>query len=660
MNYRREIDGLRALAVIPVILFHAGFGAFSGGFVGVDLFFVISGYLITSIILAEYETGKFSLIHFYERRARRILPALFLVLAVSIPLAWLWLLPQDMKNFARSVAAVYVFSSNILFWHESGYFDTAAELKPLLHTWSLAVEEQYYLVFPLFLTLTWRMGKRYVIGSLIIIAITSLIAAQRGAYSHPTATFFLLPTRAWELAMGALVACLFAQRQISTSPHLNQLLSGIGLILIIYAVFAFNRNTPFPSLYALVPTIGATLIISFATPATLVGRILGGKLLVGIGLISYSVYLWHQPLFAFARQRNLTEPSSTLLWLLIGASVLLAYLSWRYVEKPFRRNEMISRAKLTTFSVLAGLPFLVFGVCGELSDGYRVRMNAAENQLSHLFLNHINLRDDGRCNLDNDNYRLARCIKGDPRSRATIAVIGDSHAASLAFDLDKLGKKQGFSFIQYTKNTCPLSLHLEMKPSNNCARFMSVTFDDIDKQDIKTVIVATRWQLYTERTEFDSGEGAPVYLGEWLFEDTSVGYFENISENRKNILQAYRDALEKLVSSGRKIIVVYPIPEVGWRVPEQLIKLDRLHEKLTITTALKAYKSRNKYVIEMLDELPNTPRLIRVKPEDIFCRAATGRCVAAQDGEAFYYDNNHLSNTGAAMLLAGLSGTLTN
>ena len=160
MNYRREIDGLRALAVLPVILFHAGFETFSGGFVGVDVFFVISGYLITTIILAELEQGRFSIVNFYERRARRILPALFLVMLVCIPFAWIWLLPSDMKDFSQSLIAVAIFASNILFWRESGYFDTAAELKPLLHTWSLAVEEQYYVLFPLFLMLFWKLGKR--------------------------------------------------------------------------------------------------------------------------------------------------------------------------------------------------------------------------------------------------------------------------------------------------------------------------------------------------------------------------------------------------------------------------------------------------------------------------------------------------------------------
>ena len=193
MQYRREIDGLRAIAVLPVILFHAGFETFGGGFVGVDVFFVISGYLITTIILGELEQGKFSIVNFYERRARRILPALFLVMLVCIPFAWLWLLPSDMKDFAQSLVAVSVFASNILFWRESGYFDTAAELKPLLHTWSLAVEEQFYVLFPLLLMLFWKLGKRWILVTLGLAFIASLALAQWAAYAKPAAAFYLLP-----------------------------------------------------------------------------------------------------------------------------------------------------------------------------------------------------------------------------------------------------------------------------------------------------------------------------------------------------------------------------------------------------------------------------------------------------------------------------------
>ena len=229
MKYRAEIDGLRALAVLPVILFHAGFEWFSGGFVGVDVFFVISGYLITTIIISEMAEGKFSIANFYERRARRILPALFFVMAVSIPFAWLWLTPTDLANFGQSLVAVSTFSSNILFWLESGYFDTSAELKPLLHTWSLAVEEQYYILFPIFLMLTWRLGIKRILILLSIIFLISLGVAQYGAYHFPTATFFLLPTRGWELLVGVFAAFYLKYNTHLKSHSINQTLSLLAL-----------------------------------------------------------------------------------------------------------------------------------------------------------------------------------------------------------------------------------------------------------------------------------------------------------------------------------------------------------------------------------------------------------------------------------------------
>jgi peptidoglycan/LPS O-acetylase OafA/YrhL len=221
MKYRKEIDGLRALAVLPVILFHAGFTTFSGGFVGVDIFFVISGYLITTIIVDEMEKGKFSLFNFYDRRARRILPALFFVMLCTLPFAWFWMLPRDLKSFSESLVAVPLFASNILFYLTSGYFDTASVLKPLLHTWSLAVEEQYYVLFPLFLMLAWKLGKKWIISLLLLIAIVSLLAAQWGSPTHPSFTFYLLPTRGFEILIGALIS-FYKSSLISVSQSVSQ------------------------------------------------------------------------------------------------------------------------------------------------------------------------------------------------------------------------------------------------------------------------------------------------------------------------------------------------------------------------------------------------------------------------------------------------------
>lgn len=333
MIYRREIDGLRALAVLPVMLFHAGFSGVSGGFVGVDVFFVISGYLITGILISEQAAGTFTLTGFYERRARRILPALFVVLLACLPFAWAWLLPSDLKAFARSLAAAAISLSNVLFWRESGYFDTSSELKPLLHTWSLGVEEQYYMVFPLLLLGLARWRPRWTPYVLWAGAVLSLALAQWAALRQPSLAFYLLPTRGWELLAGALLAYYHSQPipRLRQAAALNQAGSLLGLAMMAYAMLRFDQHTPFPGVYALLPTLGAVLIIACAQPGTWVGKLLATPVLVSIGLISYSAYLWHQPVLAFARYYLMTQPRpevmATLLLLVLG----LAWLSWRYV-----------------------------------------------------------------------------------------------------------------------------------------------------------------------------------------------------------------------------------------------------------------------------------------------------------------------------------------
>ena len=387
MKYRREVDGLRALAVIPVMLYHAGFKLFGGGFVGVDVFFVISGYLITHNILSEKESGTFSLINFYERRARRILPALFFVMSMCIPVAWVLLLPNDLHNFSKSLIAVCLFISNILFWRGGGYFEDAVELNPLIHTWSLSVEEQYYVLFPIFVLIFWRFGKRRLFGILAIIAIFSLAVCEWGAYNKPVMTFFLLPTRGWEIAIGAFTAILFT-KQIGGSKTLHQLLSIIGLCMVLVSIFTFKKNTPFPSLYTILPTIGASLIILFGKPSTMVGKLLGKKLFVGIGLISYSAYLWHQPLLSFTRYATISEPSLIIKGLILILTLLLAFITWKYVEQPFKNRKQFPRHKIFKYSLFISLLFISVG----LFSTYLFESNGvfnSEKKLAYALSNHL-------------------------------------------------------------------------------------------------------------------------------------------------------------------------------------------------------------------------------------------------------------------------------
>lgn len=361
MIYRREVDGLRAIAVLPVIFFHAGFEVFSGGFVGVDVFFVISGYLITNIILDELEQGKFSLVNFYERRARRILPALFLVLLTCIPFSWILLSPADLKSFSESLIAVPIFISNLYFWKNGGYFETAGDLKPLLHTWSLSVEEQYYLLFPLFLIILWKLWKRWMWQTLFIIFCASLAFAHWAAYQRPELAFYLLPTRGWELLIGVFSAKFMSKSYPKEFSKATSEVSGcIGLALILITVFTYSKSTPFPSLYTLVPTLGTALVIIFATNQTAVGKFLGNKLFVSLGTISYSAYLWHQPILAYSRHwlMDLNLLVKSFLILLV---IAISILSWKYVEIPFRKTSRFKRKYVLASLFLIALTIIFLG-----------------------------------------------------------------------------------------------------------------------------------------------------------------------------------------------------------------------------------------------------------------------------------------------------------
>lgn len=407
MKYRAEIDGLRALAVVPVILFHAGFELFSGGFVGVDVFFVISGYLITTILIEDIENKRLSIINFYERRARRILPALFFIMFMCIPFAWMWMYATQMKDFSQSLVAVSLFASNVLFWRETGYFDTAAEEKPLLHTWSLAIEEQYYLIFPIFLILTWRFSKNRVFWMIVVMATISLLLSEWGWRNNiKTTNFFLLPTRAWELFAGSIAAFIIQKQGVQK----NNLLALFGLAAIIFSIFFYDQTTPFPSVYALVPVIGVVLLVLYADKETLVAKLLSTKIFVGIGLISYSIYLWHYPLFAFAHIVSETHPTILMMSGLAVFSIVLAFLSWRFIEKPFRHPDIISKAQVF-FTLLIGILFFIsVGLIGHYKDGYSVNKNLNETVDTSNLL-HVNV---------------------------PIYVIGDSHANHLIIGFESL------------------------------------------------------------------------------------------------------------------------------------------------------------------------------------------------------------------------------
>ena len=440
LSYRPEVDGLRAIAVVPVLLFHAGVGAFHGGYVGVDVFFVLSGYLITSIIRSELQAGTFTLAGFYERRARRILPALFVVVAACIGPAWWLMAPHQLKDFSQSLVAVSAFASNVLFWLESGYFEASAELKPLLHTWSLAVEEQYYVVFPLLLLALRRLGARPTAAVVATIAIASLALAQWSSTRHPGANFYLLHTRAWELLAGALVALKLGGA--GTPPVRGADAWGwVGLALVLGAVFAFDHTTPFPSLWPAVPVLGTVLLVRFARADAGVGRLLASRPLVGLGLISYSLYLWHQPLLAFLRiRRGESELNALTIGLFLLLSLALAAASYRWVERPFRSRSRFSRGSIFALSLAGIVGFGALGLAGHRSDGFLAHKLAQVPEAKRALLVQVEAESRRRAEVVARHAADLQRPGFDVASgRRRVLVIGDSVGEDLATALAEHG-----------------------------------------------------------------------------------------------------------------------------------------------------------------------------------------------------------------------------
>lgn len=492
--YRKEVDGLRAVAVLPVILFHAGVSAFGGGFVGVDVFFVISGFLITSILLEENSSGRYSIIRFYERRARRILPALFFVMAVSLICAWFVLLPKEMSEFSISLAAVAGFVSNFLFWSSSGYFDSASELKPMLHTWSLAVEEQYYIFFPIILAFMWKKARSSIGLIMVLASVASLIAAQSLISDRHGDAFYLIHARCWELLVGSISALACFKYNVSSIPYYaREILSSFGFILICYAVFAFNSKTPFPGVYASIPVIGCALILVFSDTNTIVGRILSNKLFVSVGLISYSLYLWHQPVFAFARIRYAGDLSVGIMLLLSLFSMILAYFTWKYVESPFRNRSAVSSKSILGFAVAGSLVFLSVGYIGNKTDGFAGRLTKEQ-----AYLLSFESKDLSKIN------RLKTCFLDggqDPSefkkecfasAEGGVVVWGDSHAAALYHGISKVFGKA----TQLTAGSCPplMGVTIEWRPK--CKSVNDYAIDRIISIRPDVLIFDANWDIY--------------------------------------------------------------------------------------------------------------------------------------------------------------------
>jgi peptidoglycan/LPS O-acetylase OafA/YrhL len=629
MEYRSEIDGLRTLAVLPVIFFHAGFAFFSGGFVGVDVFFIISGYLITGIIIRDLDRGRWSLLDFYERRARRILPALALVVACSWPVAWVIMLPLEMKDFAQSTAAAALSVSNILFFQESNYFDAAAELKPLLHTWSLGVEEQFYIIFPPTLALLWLWPVHRKIAVLGLAALLSFSLCMALVQSFPKAVFFLLPFRAWELLAGGF--CAFWHSRNTRQE--NGTLALLGLVALVTSIVLFDSSTPFPSAYTLLPVLGTCLILLFAAPSNMTGRLLCMSPMVGIGLISYSAYLWHQPLLAFGRLYSPDPLSDQILLILALLSLPLAYLSWRFVEQPFRRRE--EGALLPGRALVMGLSASVIGLgaaagaLGHFYDGWPGRYTVEQQAFLDTH------RWSSRCMFTRinplGNLPEEEChFPAQGQEQGKVAFVGDSVMSSLSPDLIGLFTERGYTVEQFTHSHCTLHRHHRRDniDAAGCPEFISRIVDYIAANDFDLVLTASNFVgFFSEKSDRIIRDSDEAVSSESLRADMAA----------------------TIAATNAQLILVHPHPNAGVDVLSRAVRELRTHGRLSsYSTEQATFEGEIQETLKLLTAA--TPSdTIHVDLTSAFCDGT--RCEFIHDGAPVLSDRVHFTNHGAHNLV---------
>lgn len=645
-TYRKDIDGLRAIAVLSVVFYHAGFSAFRGGYLGVDIFFVISGYLITSIILSGLRTESFSFLRFYERRVRRIFPALIAMILVTVPLSWILLTPADFKDFSQSIGFALASISNLLFWIESDYFDTVSELKPLIHTWSLGIEEQFYLVFPVILMAIWHFFRKYLMIFLILLIITSLVFAEMTQRTDQAMSFYFIHTRAWELMTGSLIAYWGLLKPVNSSKNII-LIQLIGLIFIFGSIFLFSFETAHPGFITVIPVIGSALLLRYGNSGRLINLLLGNIVLVKIGLISYSLYLFHHPIFAFMRHYLLAEPSFYNYILGILFSITVAYGSYKFIETPFRNKDIIKGKIFWPLNAFLVSLLIGISIFGHVTDGYPKRLG---NELSKIYKAEKGIepttRDGGSCH---GTFPNKLCMIGDKKSQTpSWALIGDSHAATLGLALDETLKQIGSSAIQLTQGGCSYALNLT-KIGANCFEMNQLVRSEILKSDIKNIVIAGRYVRNLDLKGFDNGEGGIEDSQEDNYYEPLI--YTNNLDRRSSVMSSYFDSINELLLAGKNVYLIYPIPEVGWDVPRQILKYKIHGINDQVSTSASNYYKRSSEVINIFDNLPDVNNLHRIYPDNIFCNTELeNRCITELAGELLYFDDDHLTTAGAKLL----------
>ncbi|KAF1029083.1 MAG: O-acetyltransferase OatA [Pseudomonas sp.] len=642
LAYRRDIDGLRAVAVIAVVLFHFGFPGFTGGFVGVDIFFVISGYLITSIIWRERESGRFSFINFWARRARRILPALFVMMFGALVVGWFLLAPSDYEELGRSIHNQVIFISNLFFMRQDGYFDTASDMKPLLHTWSLSVEEQFYIVFPLLLMVLASRLKHWRLV-LFVLLLISLAASVWAVPRYPEKAFYLLPLRAWEMLAGAVLAVM-PVRARRAGPMMAQVVSLIGLALILVAVFAYNANTAFPGAAALLPVLGVVgLIWANGQQVTLASRLLGSRVLVGIGLISYSWYLWHWPVLVYGKYASLDGLATWEVAALLVMSLVLGYGSWRFVEAPLRERRLLAGRRSILIAALIGLVGLgLIGKALSWTDGapWRLSPQALQFAQAHTWSPHLmNCLSD-----DKKNNHRELCHFGPQTNASRILVWGDSHASALIPALEDGAAKYDVSITQAGYSGCMPFYRKENTPG--CRAFNQRVTTLLGQASFSDVVLVARWSLYVYG-ERSGDTGASIH-------NPKTGEYDRaIAE--QIFADGLREQVARLRAGGHRVWLVKEVPLQHFSVPYRLSRLAMLgratdREGMPVGDHLR----RQAYIETVFDQIAAADPGVRLlDPAPVLC-ATAGWCGVELNGHALYTDDNHLSNVGARFIEAFL------
>ncbi|MBT6601279.1 MAG: acyltransferase, partial [Nitrospina sp.] len=529
IDRRPEIDGLRAIAVLVIILYHAkivifGRDWFEGGYIGVDIFFVISGYLITRIILEElFKTDSFSFLKFYERRARRILPMLFTVMLVTFPFAWKYLLPASFLEYSKSILSAVLFSSNFFFYFVTTEYGAESSLmKPFLHTWSLGVEEQFYIVFPIILVFFYKLLKKHVFILFSTMLFLSLLFSHAMSMQNVSLNFYLPMSRFWELLVGSILAYFELKRGRVQSRLVKAIFPIIGFYLIAYSILFFEASTPHPSLITLIPIIGSVLIIAFSSKEDFVGKILGSKPFIGIGLISYSVYLWHFPIFAFSRIGDPTPSNyDKIYW--IALTFVLSIISYFVIEQPFRNRKLMSSRLMIiclTIFLLFTVPLNIFTLS---SDGYPTRVAKVFRDIESLDGMKWGLKKDGEACFGRQSD-FCEYINSNSSSR-WVHLIGDSHLESLSRNLfERLSGE--FNISDITSGGCwPIGLIKKVGSTgiddkSPCTEeYQRLRLKKILSTKNSIVVIGARFPLYINSRTFDNGEG-----GVELIEDKEIFY----------------------------------------------------------------------------------------------------------------------------------------